>query len=68
MILPRFELKEPVSTREALNLSNSFSNSVFLAGGTDILVTMKRKLLIPDIVVSLDKRSEEHTLNSSHDV
>ena len=46
MILPRFELVEPASVKEACAiLRQADGKARVIAGGTDLLVNMKKKLL-----------------------
>ncbi len=54
MILPRFELEAPRSVAEAVALlSRAGAEGRILAGGTDLLVKMKRGDLAPRLLVSL---------------
>lgn len=55
MILPRFELIEPTTVRRACATLESNRNARILAGGTDLLVDLKKKHINADVVVSLDK-------------
>ena len=55
MILPRFELLEPTSVKEACEVLKSNDSVRVIAGGTDLLVNMKKKILTADVLVSLDK-------------
>ncbi len=56
MMLPRFEYEAPSDLREALDLvAGENANTVVLAGGTDLMVKMKRGLLRPQRVVSLSR-------------
>jgi 4-hydroxybenzoyl-CoA reductase beta subunit len=57
--LPRFEYLEPGSLKETLNLLSIHKDDAkVLAGGTDLLVRMKKGLLKPKIIVSLKALSE----------
>ena len=59
MLLPKFDYHEPVSVKEAVELKNKFGESArFLAGGTDLMVHMKKKLVTPANVICLQKVSE----------
>ncbi|MEW6263115.1 MAG: xanthine dehydrogenase family protein subunit M [Thermodesulfobacteriota bacterium] len=59
MLLPKFELHFPTSLAEACGLLRELpGESRLLAGGTDLLVNMKRKLCAPDHVVALDRVPE----------
>ena len=53
MILPRFELKEPNSVSEACDILRQNGNARIIAGGTDLLVNLKRKVIKADRLVSL---------------
>jgi len=54
MILPRFEFHEPTSVAEACDLMARHRGKARpLAGGTDLLVNMKKKVLSPGHLVSL---------------
>jgi len=67
MLLPRFEYDEPTSLEEACDLMASFgSKAKVLAGGTDLLVNMKKKLLAPAHVVSLGRVESLKTLEGSN--
>jgi aerobic carbon-monoxide dehydrogenase medium subunit len=53
MLLPRFEYHAPADLDEAIRLMSPASGGCLLAGGTDLLVKMKRGLLRPRLLVSL---------------
>jgi CO/xanthine dehydrogenase FAD-binding subunit len=56
MLLPKFEFHEPATVEEACRMIGELGEKVkILAGGTDLFVNMKKKLLAPDHVVSLDR-------------
>ncbi len=56
MLLPRFEFHEPATVEEACRILGELGHKAkTLAGGTDLLVNMKKKVLAPDHVVSLDR-------------
>ncbi len=56
MLLPMFDFHEPFSIQEALELKKTHKeNSKFLAGGTDLLVHLKKKLISTDNIISLSK-------------
>lgn len=59
MILPKFELHEPTSVAEACDLLARHRGQVRpLAGGTDLLVNMKKKVLSPGHLVWLGRIPE----------
>lgn len=54
MRLPKFEYLEPKTLREAVKvLSVDMKGSVLLAGGTDLLVNMKHRVIQPKRVINL---------------
>jgi CO/xanthine dehydrogenase FAD-binding subunit len=56
MLLPKFDYQAPKSLREACSLLDEFgAKAKLLAGGTDLLVNLKRKTIAPDQVISLNK-------------
>ena len=56
MLLPRFAFHEPASIKDALSLKKKFDTDArFLAGGTDLLVYLKKKILTTDHVISLQR-------------
>lgn len=56
MLLPKFEFHEPESIEDALVLKKRFDTGArFLAGGTDLLVYLKKKILTTDHVISLQR-------------
>ncbi len=56
MLLPKFEFHEPETVEEACRILGELGEKAkTLAGGTDLLVNMKKKLLAPEHVVSLDR-------------
>jgi len=58
-LLPKFDYHEPENMRSALELMSSLkSNAKIIAGGTDILVNMKKGVISPKYLVSLGKMKE----------
>jgi CO/xanthine dehydrogenase FAD-binding subunit len=66
MLLPQFEFFEPVSTAEACEIMARYAaNARVLAGGTDLLVNMKKKVLRPSQLVSLARIEDLKQVDSS---
>lgn len=57
MRLPKFDFFEPSTIQEALPLLNS-GNARILAGGTDLMVALKRRLETPEALISLHRIKE----------
>ena len=58
MILPRFQFLEPETFEEVHHLvEKNKGDAVLMAGGTDLLVNLKRKIINAKIVISLEKIS-----------
>ena len=55
MILPQFELAEPTTVNSACDILRQNVKSRIIAGGTDLLVNMKKKTTSTNLVVSLSK-------------
>lgn len=56
MLLPTFEFHEPLDLEDALELKKTLGeNARILAGGTDLLVHMKKKLVTTENLISLTK-------------
>jgi CO/xanthine dehydrogenase FAD-binding subunit len=53
MILPKFDLNEPTTVKEVCEILQKHEKARVIAGGTDLLVNMKKKVIIPDVLVSL---------------
>lgn len=65
MLLPKFEYHEPRSLAEACKLMAELrAKAKVLAGGTDLIVNMKRRVLSPKHVVSLSRVRELKGLES----
>jgi CO/xanthine dehydrogenase FAD-binding subunit len=58
MHLPDFIFHQPVSVQEAIGLLNQKSNAVAMAGGTDLLVELKKGIRRHEDIVSLAKITE----------
>lgn len=58
-MLPKFDYHEPENMKSALALLSSLkSNAKIIAGGTDILVNMKKGIISPKYLISLAKIKE----------
>jgi len=58
-LLPRFDYHEPESMKSALALLSGLkTNAKIIAGGTDVLVNMKKGLISPKYLISLAKMKE----------
>jgi CO/xanthine dehydrogenase FAD-binding subunit len=56
MLLPKFDYNAPTTIEEACSLLGLYgSKAKCLAGGTDLLVNLKKKLLAPEQLISLNK-------------
>ncbi len=56
MILPRFEYTAASTPAEAISaVAGHKGNAEIMAGGTDLMVKMKRKAAAPDLIVSIHK-------------
>lgn len=66
MLLPKFDFHEPATLTEACQIMGEFgSKAKPLAGGTDLLVNMKHKILSPEQLVSLSRIDELKQVDSS---
>ena len=66
MLLPKFEYHEPATLEDACRLMADLGpGAKALAGGTDLMVNMKRKLVSPEHVVCLSKIAELKVLDAS---
>jgi carbon-monoxide dehydrogenase medium subunit len=67
MILPDFEFHEPATVAEACELMVRYRGKArVLAGGTDLLVNMKKKLLCPTHLISLGRIQELSRLDRAN--
>jgi CO/xanthine dehydrogenase FAD-binding subunit len=56
MFLPQFDYLAPTTIEEACSMLGHYGTKAkVLAGGTDLLVNMKKKLLAPEQIISLNK-------------
>ncbi|BBO68130.1 dehydrogenase [Desulfosarcina alkanivorans] len=56
MLLPTFDFHEPVSVNEACEIMGTYgAKAKLIAGGTDLMVNMKKKILAPEHLVCLGR-------------
>jgi CO/xanthine dehydrogenase FAD-binding subunit len=66
MLLPKFEYHEPSTLEEACRVMADLGRKARpLAGGTDLMVNMKRKIISPEHVVCLSKIEELKKMDAS---
>jgi aerobic carbon-monoxide dehydrogenase medium subunit len=66
VILPRFLFLEPATFEEALQIvEKNKGEAVMMAGGTDLLVNLKRKVVKAGVVISLEKIDALKQINYS---
>lgn len=67
MLLPKFDFHEPVTLEEACRiLAELGSKARVIAGGTDLLVNMKKAIVSPEHLVSLSRIDELKEIDSSN--
>ena len=68
MLLPRFDYHEPASIDEACEIMATYGpKAKLLAGGTDLMVNMKKKILAPDHIVCLSNIAPMHSIEDKGD-
>ncbi len=68
MLLPKFDFHEPKTLNEACQILAEYGTQArLLAGGTDLMVNMKKKILSPQQVVSISRIPELKNLETSAD-
>ncbi len=66
MLLPKFDFLRPGSIAETCDMLDEYGEEAqLLAGGTDLLVSLKRKLSAPALVVGIDSISELDYIESN---
>ena len=66
MLLPRFDFDEPATLAEACQVLSEFgTRAKVVAGGTDLMVNMKKNLASPERLVSIARIPELKKLDSS---
>ena len=67
MLLPKFEFHQPGSVAEACEIMSEFGlKAKVLAGGTDLIVNMKKKILAPQHLVCLSKIAPMHGIEEKN--
>lgn len=68
MLLPKFDFHEPKTLNEACQILAEYGTKAkLIAGGTDLMVNMKKKILSPQQVVSISRIGELKKLDTSGD-
>ncbi len=69
MLLPKFDFYEPTKLPEACEIMDDLKDKAHpLAGGTDLLVNMKKKLIAPEHLVSLARIEELKGIDASNGI
>jgi len=67
MRLPHFEYVKPATLEEGLNiLQKSGKSAELLAGGTDLLINMKYRVICPEVVIGIKSIPELCTISSDN--
>jgi CO/xanthine dehydrogenase FAD-binding subunit len=68
VILPRFKFIEPETLEEAFEIiEQTKGDTAFLAGGTDLLVNLKKKVVHHSVIISLEKLAELKNIEYSNE-
>jgi CO/xanthine dehydrogenase FAD-binding subunit len=68
MLLPKFDFHEPKTLDEACQILAEYGTKAkIIAGGTDLMVNMKKKILSPQQVVSISRIGELKKLDATGD-
>jgi carbon-monoxide dehydrogenase medium subunit len=68
MLLPKFDFHEPKTVNEACQILAEYGTKAkILAGGTDLMVNMKKKILSPQQLVSISRIPELKDMEASAD-
>ena len=68
MLLPKFAFHEPASVDEACEIMDTFgAKAKLIAGGTDLMVNMKKKILAPEHLVCLGRIDAMHGIAEDGD-
>ncbi|MDM8550333.1 xanthine dehydrogenase family protein subunit M [Desulfobacterales bacterium HSG2] len=69
MLLPKFDFYEPTTIEEACQIMAEFrTKAKLIAGGTDLMVNMKHRLISPEHLISISRLDELKKLDSSNGV
>ena len=68
MLLPRFNFHEPTSVNEACEIMAAYgAKAKLLAGGTDLMVNMKKKIISPENLVCLSRIASMRAIEEKGD-
>ncbi len=68
MLLPKFDFHEPASVVEACEIMATYgAKAKLVAGGTDLMVNMKKELLSPEHLVCLSRIESMHGIEENGD-
>jgi len=68
MLLPKFDFHEPKTVKEACQILAEYGTKArVIAGGTDLMVNMKKKIFSPEQLVSISRIPELNQLDISGD-
>jgi CO/xanthine dehydrogenase FAD-binding subunit len=68
MLLPKFDFHEPKTVEEACQILSEYGEKARpIAGGTDLMVNMKKKVVCPEHLVSLSRIEALKTLEKEKD-
>ena len=66
MLLPKFDFHEPASVAEACEIMARYgAKAKLVAGGTDLMVNMKKKILSPEHLVCLSRIESMHGIKEN---
>jgi CO/xanthine dehydrogenase FAD-binding subunit len=69
MLLPKFNFHEPATLAEACQIMAEYGTKAkVIAGGTDLMVNMKRKLVSPEQLVSIGRIEELKKFDSASNI
>lgn len=68
MLLPKFDFHAPETVNEACQMLSEYGlKAKLIAGGTDLMVNMKKKILAPEQIISISRIRELNHLDVSGD-